>query len=128
MRVYIKSEEGKVVVYDAVKNEKLKEFSDMAEAVKFAIENHYQLPAQAFNGEFITDKEGNFVYVDDKGLFELADGTLLEGVKRCPQCGWIAYGEEVCDEDKQPRECFVCPKCGYVFDCTPAPDELPAED
>ncbi len=124
MRVYVKEMEGKVYLYDAVKNEPIKEFDSVYEAVRYAIQNHYQLPIQAFNGEFVTDKEGNYVYIDEKGFFELADGTLLEGVKICPKCGWIAFGEEVCDEDKNPHECYVCPKCGYVFDCTPTPEDM----
>ena len=128
MRVYIKEENGKAILFNALTNEKIAEFKDVPEAVKFTVENHYELPVRDFKGDFVTDKEGNFVYIDEKGFFELADGTLLEGVKQCPNCGWIAYGEEIVDEDKQPRECLVCPKCGYILECTPPPDELPAED
>ncbi len=128
MRVYIKETEGKVELYNAQTHEKIKEFSDVSEAVKFALENNYQLPLRAVDGEFVVDKKGNPVYIDDKGILELADGTLLEGCRICPRCGWIAYWEEVLDEDKEPRECYVCPHCGYIFDCTPEPEDIGAGD
>ena len=124
MRVYIKEENGKYLLLNAISNEKVAEFSDVAEAVKYALDNGYQLPLRSVDGEFVTDKNGNPVYIDEKGILELADGTLLEGCRLCPRCGWIAYWEEVLDEDKEPRECFVCPHCGYVFDCTPEVEDI----
>ncbi len=124
MRVYIKEEEGKVKLLNAITHEVIAEFSDVAEAVKYALENHYQLPLRAVDGEFVVDKKGNPVYIDEKGILELADGTLLEGCRICPRCGWIAYWQEVLDEEKEPRECYVCPHCGYVFECTPEPEDI----
>ncbi len=128
MRVYIKEIDGKVQLLDAKTHEVIKEFSDVSEAVKYALDNDYQLPLRAVDGEFVVDKKGNPVYIDEKGILELADGTLLEGCRICPKCGWIAYWEEVLDEDKEPRECYVCPHCGYVFDCTPEPEDIGAGD
>ncbi len=128
MRVYVKEVEGKAVVYNAVSNEPIKEFDDIAEAVKYAVDNNYELPIRSFDGEFVTDKEGNFLYMDDKKLIEYADGTLVEGAKICPKCGWVAFGEEIIDEDKEPRECFVCPHCGNIFDCTPDIEEIGEAD
>lgn len=128
MRVYIKEKDGKVELLNAVTHEVIAEFSDISEAVKYALENNYQLPLRAVDGEFVTDKKGNPVYIDDKGILELADGTLLEGCRICPRCGWIAYWQEVLDEDKEPRECYVCPHCGYIFECTPEPEDIGAGD
>ncbi len=128
MRVYIKEKDGKVELLNAVTHEVIAEFSDVSEAVKYALENNYQLPLRAVDGEFVTDKKGNPVYIDDKGILELADGTLLEGCRICPRCGWIAYWQEVLDEDKEPRECYVCPHCGYIFECTPEPEDIGAGD
>ncbi len=128
MRVYIKEKDGKVELLNAVAHEVIAEFSDVSEAVKYALENNYQLPLRAVDGEFVTDKKGNPVYIDDKGILELADGTLLEGCRICPRCGWIAYWQEVLDEDKEPRECYVCPHCGYIFECTPEPEDIGAGD
>ena len=128
MRVYIKEKDGKVELLNATTHEKIAEFNDVSEAVKYALENDYQLPLRAVDGEFVTDKKGNPVYIDDKGILELADGTLLEGCRICPRCGWIAYWQEVLDEDKEPRECFVCPHCGYIFECTPEPEDIGAGD
>ncbi len=124
MRVYIKEKDGKVELLNAVTHEKIAEFSNVSEAVRYALENNYQLPLRAVDGEFVTDKKGNPVYIDEKGLLELADGTLLEGCRICPRCGWIAYWEEILDEDKEPRECYVCPHCGYIFECTPEPEDI----
>jgi hypothetical protein len=128
MRVYIKEEGGKFSLINAVSGEKIGEFSDVSEAVKYSLENGYQLPLRSVDGTFVVDKAGNPVYIDDKGILELADGTLLEGCRICPRCGWIAYWEEVLDEDKEPRECYVCPHCGYVFECTPEEEDIGAGD
>ncbi|NPA58563.1 MAG: hypothetical protein GXN94_04650 [Aquificae bacterium] len=128
MRVYIREEGGKVYLVDAVSGNVIKEFVEVSEAVRYALENGYQLPLRSVDGEFVVDKKGNPVYIDEKGLLELADGTLLEGCRICPKCGWIAYWEEILDEDKEPRECYVCPHCGYVFECTPEPEDIGAGD
>ncbi|WP_457627123.1 hypothetical protein [Persephonella sp.] len=128
MRVYIKEEGGKVYLVDAVSGNPVGEFTEVSEAVRYSLEKGYQLPLRSVDGEFVVDKKGNPVYIDDKGILELADGTLLEGCRICPKCGWIAYWEEVLDEDKEPRECYVCPHCGYVFDCTPEPEDIGAGD
>jgi DNA-directed RNA polymerase subunit M/transcription elongation factor TFIIS len=128
MRVYILEKDGKVQLLNAKTHEVVAEFSDVSEAVKYALDNNYQLPLRAVDGEFVVDKKGNPVYIDEKGILELADGTLLEGCRICPKCGWIAYWEEVLDEDKEPRECYVCPHCGYVFECTPEPEDIGAGD
>ncbi|WP_456384879.1 hypothetical protein [Persephonella sp.] len=128
MRVYIKEEGGKVLLINALNGETISEFSDVSEAVRYSLEKEYQLPLRSVDGEFVTDKKGNPVYIDEKGILELADGTLLEGCRICPRCGWIAYWEEVLDEDKEPRECYVCPHCGYTFDCTPEPEDIGAGD
>jgi len=128
MRVFIQEKDGKVLLLDAKTKDVIKEFSDVSEAVRFALENDYQLPLRAVDGEFVVDKKGNPVYIDEKGILELADGTLLEGCRICPKCGWIAYWEEVLDEDKEPRECYVCPHCGYIFECTPEPEDIGAGD
>ncbi len=128
MRVYILEKDGKVQLLNARTHEVIAEFSDVSEAVKYALDNNYQLPLRAVDGEFVVDKKGNPVYIDEKGILELADGTLLEGCRICPKCGWIAYWEEVLDEDKEPRECYVCPHCGYIFECTPEPEDIGAGD
>ncbi|EDP73238.1 hypothetical protein [Hydrogenivirga sp. 128-5-R1-1] len=127
-RVYIREKEGKIELVDALSQEIISTFDSVSEAVGYAVKNHYQLPVQAFNGEFVKDKEGNYIYHGEKHDFEYADGTLLEDAKLCPKCGWVAFWEEICDEDKNTRECYVCPKCGYVIECTPPPEETPAVD
>ena len=127
-RAYIKEEEGVVKLVDAISGEVIATFKSVSEAVGYALKNDYQLPLQAFNGEFVTDPEGNYIYPGEKHDFEYADGTLIEDAKLCPKCGWVAFWQEICDEDKNPRECYVCPRCGYIVECTPPPEDIPPGD
>ncbi len=124
MKVFIREKDGRYQLVNPFTQEVISEFSDMSDAVKEAIDNDLQLPLRAVDGEFVIDKAGNPVYINEKGILELADGTLLEGCRICPKCGWIAYWEEILDEDKEPRECYVCPHCGNVFGCTPEPEDI----
>ncbi|WP_457642403.1 hypothetical protein [Persephonella sp.] len=124
MRVYIKEIDGKYQLVNPFTSEVISEFTDISEAVKYALDNDLQLPLRAVDGEFVIDKDGNPVYINEKGILELADGTLLEGFRLCPRCGWIAYWKEILDEDKEPRECYICPHCSNVFGCTPEPEEI----
>lgn len=128
MRVFIKEVGGKYILVNALSEEKIEEFTDISDAVRYSLEKGYQLPIRSVDGEFVTDKKGKPVYIDEKGILELADGTLLEGCRICPKCGWIAYWEEFLDEDKEPRECFMCPHCGYIFECTPEQEDIGAGD
>jgi len=128
MKVFIEEVGGSYILKDARKGEKIEQFSDIADAVKYSLEKGYQLPIRSVDGEFVVDKNGNPVYINEKGILELADGTLLEGCRICPKCGWIAYWEEVIDQDKEPRECYVCPHCGYLFECTPEEEDIGAGD
>ena len=128
MRVFIKEVGGNYTLTNANTGESIEQFSNIADAVKYSLEKGYQLPIRSVDGQFVIDKDGNPVYINEKGILELADGTLLEGCRICPKCGWIAYWEEVIDPDKEPRECYVCPHCGYVFECTPEEGDIGAGD
>jgi len=122
-RVYFKPSYQAVSVIDALTNAEIAKVKTVSEAVIYAIKNDYQIPAQAFNGEFIKTENGDFVYETEKG-FELADGTLLLDVKRCHNCGYIAVSKEIIDEEQEPRECYVCIKCGWIEECTPEIPEI----
>jgi len=127
-KVFIKREDGKVRLIDPLTGDVIFESAEVSESVRYALEHGLQLPIRSVDGEFVVDKNGNPVYINEKGILELADGTLLEGCRICPKCGWIAYWEEILDEDKEPRECYVCPHCGYIFECTPEPEDIGAGD
>ncbi|WP_456401231.1 hypothetical protein [Persephonella sp.] len=128
MKVFIKEKGAVVSLVNPYTGEVIAEFPDISEAVRYALENDLQLPIRSVDGEFVVDKEGNPVFINEKGILELADGTLLEGCRMCPKCGWIACWEEILDEDKEPRECYVCPHCGNVFDCTPELEDIGEAD
>jgi len=118
-RVYIRENNGKLELLEAVENTIISNFDLVSDAVSYAIKNNYQLPLQSFNGEFVTDTELNYIYPGEKHDFEYADETLIEDAKLCPKCGWVAFWQEIYDEDKEARECYVCPKCEYIVECTP---------
>ncbi|MDQ7055823.1 MAG: hypothetical protein Q9M89_04830 [Persephonella sp.] len=44
MRVYVKEEGGQVSLINAVSGEEVGRFTDISEAVKYSLDNGYQLP------------------------------------------------------------------------------------
>jgi hypothetical protein len=121
-KVLIVGGKGTVFVKDALNENVLKEFSTVFEAIKYSFENNLQIPDQAYNGEFIRDENG-YIYFNGKD-FEYANGDLLLDTKRCNNCGWITKWNEILDENKNTRECYICPKCGFIEACNPIIEEM----
>lgn len=125
MRVHFVNHRGKILTKDIETGKVLSESQRVSEAIKKAIDEGYIFPEQAFNGEFIKLND-MYVYYTDNG-YELEDGTYIDG-KVCQNCGWITQGKEIIDEDKENRLCYVCPKCGFVEECTPSIEDIGEAD
>lgn len=126
MKGYISGKDGKVYLCNALNNEIIIEFESVSEAVIFAVKNNYVLPEQSFDGKFLKDENG-FIYFNGKD-FEYANGELLLNIKRCNNCGWFTIWKEILDEDKNQRECYVCPNCSYTETCTPPVEDITEGD
>lgn len=117
-----------IELHDAISGEVLKTFTTMESLTLYTYEHHLELPMRSQDGSFVYDDKGRWVYRNESGTLEHADGSLILDVQICTNCGWIATADRIehegvlREEDEGGRMGYVCHKCNnHMF-------EMPTDD